>query len=79
MIKATLKYTDCLQDGRRVFMVLTANRTPIIKTKPDFSSIYTRVVVLFKDYDHLLNVLYQLNDRCTYEVRLVKYKNVKEK
>lgn len=76
MIKATLQYTDCLQDGRNVYMVLTALKIPIVKTKDSFC--HPKIIALFKDYDELPNALYQLNNNCVYEVRLVKYKTIKE-
>ena len=78
MIKAVLRYTDCLQDGRKVYSVLTNNKIPIVGTKQGWS-MYPRITVLLKDYDQLNNVLYALNHTCTYEVRLIKYHTVKEK
>jgi hypothetical protein len=78
MIKAVLSYTDCLQDGRKVYTVLTNNKVIIVGTKRSWS-MYPRVVVLVKDYDHLSCLLHELNTSCTYEVRLVKYRTVKEK
>ncbi len=78
MIKAILRYTDCLQDGRKVFTVLTNNKITVVGTKYNWS-MYPRVVVLVKDYDHLSSLLHELNTSCTYEVRLVKYHTVKER
>lgn len=78
MIKATLRYTDCLQDGRKVYEVLTNNKVAIIGTKRGWS-IYPRVVVLLKDYEQLSNVLHELNARCAFEVRLIKYRTAKER
>lgn len=77
MIKAILSYTDCLQDGRKVYTVLTNNKVTIVGTKRSWS-MYPRVVVLVKDYDHLNCLLHELNTNCTYEVRLVKQHLVKE-
>lgn len=78
MIKATLSYTDCLADGRNVYTVLTNNKVTVLGTKRSWS-MYPRVVVLVKDYDHLSCLLHELNTSCTYEVRLVKYHTVKER
>jgi hypothetical protein len=47
MIKATLRYTDCLQDGRTVFTVLTNNKITVIGTKHNWS-MYPRVVVKYE-------------------------------
>lgn len=77
MIKAVLRYTDCLQDGRKVFAVLTNNKATVVGTKRNWSA-HPRVVVLVKDYDHLSCLLHELNTSCNYEVRLVKYHIVKE-
>ncbi len=78
MIKAVLRYTDCLQDGQKVFAVLTNNKVTVVGTKYNWS-MYPRVIVLVKDYDHLSCLLHELNTSCIYEVRLVKYHTVKER
>ena len=80
MIKATLKYTDCFQDGQRVFRVLIDNNAIIIATKPiDLWFSYPRVVVLFNDSKHMYDTLYALNNQCQFEVALIRYKHLKEK
>lgn len=76
MIRATLRYTDCLQDGKNVFEVLTRNNIPIIKIKASLS-IYPKIIILCKDYTELQAILYALNTSCSYEVRLIHYKNIK--
>lgn len=78
MIKAVLSYTDCLADGRNVYTVLTNNKVTVLGTKRSWS-IYPRVVILVKDYDHLSCLLHELNTSCHYEVRLVKYRIVKDR
>ena len=78
MIKATLRYTDCLQDGRKLYGVLTNNKVVIAGTKRSWS-MYPRVVILVKDYEHLSCLLHELNASCTYEVRLMGYHAVKER
>lgn len=78
MIKAILRYTDCLQDGKKVFTILASNKITVVGTKSNWS-MYPKVVVLVKDYDHLSCLLHELNTSCTYEVRLVKYHTVKGK
>lgn len=78
MIKATLQYTDCMQDKCNVFRILTENKIVIIKTRPGWS-IYPKIVALFKDYTELWEVVYQLNVESIYGVTLVKYKCIKEK
>ena len=80
MIKATLKYTDCLADGKIVYQTLIENKALLIATKsPLFGSIYPRVVVLFHDACHMHETVYELNKRCHYEVSLVRFKQLKEK
>ena len=78
MIKATLRYTDCLQDGRKLYGVLTNNKVVIAGTKRDWS-MYPRVVILVKDYEQLSCLLHELNASCTYEVRLLNYRIVKDR
>lgn len=78
MIKAVLRYTDCLQDGKKVYSVITNNKIAIVGTKRSWS-MYPRIVILVKDYDHLSSLLYALNSVCQYEVRLIKYHTVGEK
>lgn len=76
MIKATLRYTDLLQDGRKLYEVLTSNKVVIVGTKRSWS-MYPRVVILVKDYEHLSCLLHELNASCTYEVRLLKHHVIK--
>lgn len=78
MIKAVLRYTDCLQDGRKVFAIIANNKATLVGTKHNWSA-YPRVIVLVKDYDHLSCLLHELNTSCNYEVRLIKYHTVREK
>lgn len=78
MIKATLQYTDCLQDQCDVFRILAENKIIIIKTRPGLG-ISPKIIVLFKDYNELWDVVYQLNIGTTYGVTLVKYKHIREK
>jgi hypothetical protein len=79
MLKVTLQYQDSYGagDGKKVFMILTRNKIPIMKTKDFISKV--RLTALFKDYDEVQTVLYQLNSNCSYEVRLVNYKKIKDK
>jgi hypothetical protein len=78
MIKAVLRYTDCLNDGRKLYTVLTNNKVTVLGTKRSWS-MYPRVVILVKDYDHLSCLLHELNTSCTYEVRLLKYHIVRDR
>lgn len=78
MIKATLRYTDCLQDGRKLYEVLTNNKVVIVSTKRSWS-MYPRAVILVKNYDQLSSILHELNAKCTYEVRLIKHHIVRDR
>lgn len=73
-MKAVLKYTDCLQDGRKVFNTLAINNTEIIKTKQG-CSIYPQITIRVKDMSELNQLVSALNRNCTYEVRVVKVKS----
>ena len=78
MIKATLRYTDCLQDGRKLYEVLTNNKVVIAGTKRSWS-MYPRVVILVKDYEQLSCLLHELNASCTYEVCLLNYRIARDR
>ena len=79
MIKATLKYTDCFQDGQIVYQTLIENKALLVATKPPlFCSICPRVIVLFHDACHMYETIHELNRRCCYEVSLVRFKHLKE-
>lgn len=79
MLKAVLKYTDCLQDGRNVFSILAAQNIRILKTRTPCLSIYPRVTILIEDYQELNKLLCTLNYSCNYEVRVVKTIELKGK
>ncbi len=76
MLKAVLQYTDCLQDGRNVFTVLARNGVTILKTRD--CGIHPLVTIVVKDYHHLNDVVAKCNATCSYEVRVVKTKFLKE-
>lgn len=75
MLKVVLKYTDCLQDGRNVFGVLAAHNVKILKTRSGLS-IYPKVTICIDDYNKLNDILSDLNRTCSYEVRVVKVKDI---
>ena len=75
MLKVVLKYTDCLQDGRNVFGVLASHNVKILNTRA-FLTMYPKVTICIDDYNKLNNVLYDLNRECSYEVRVVKVKDI---
>jgi hypothetical protein len=78
MIRAVLRYTDCLQDGRKLYTVLTNNKVTIVGTKRGWS-MYPRITILLKNYDQLSSILHELNATCSYEVRLLRHNIIKEK
>lgn len=72
-MKAVLKYTDCLQDGRKVFNILAIRNIEILKTRQD-SSCYPQITIRVKDNNELNQLIAELNKKCSYEVRVVKVK-----
>ncbi len=73
-LKAILKYTDCLQDGRNVFNTLGIKNIEILRTKSGLS-IYPKITIRIKDYKELNELVSVLNRVCSYEVRVVKVIN----
>lgn len=73
-MKAVLKYTDCLQDGRKVFNTLAVRNVEILKTKQG-CSIYPQITIRIKDTNELNQLVSALNKNCNYEVRVVKVKS----
>lgn len=71
---AVLRYTDCLEDGKMVFRIITKKGGYILKTRRLFCGICPRITVLVRDAEHLNSMLEELNSHCTYEVSLVKIK-----
>lgn len=79
MLKVVLKYTDCLQDGRRVFNTLAHYNVAILKTKCGLCSIEPKITIVVRDWSELNDLVSALNCNCSYEVRVVKTKIIKEK
>lgn len=76
-MRAILRYTDCLLDGKNVFRVLSENNVDILDTKQWPWSICPKITIHIESHRELNKLLYELNRRCTYEVRLVKTKKRK--
>lgn len=79
MFKVKLRYTDCLQEGKNVFSILASNEVVILKTKHTWYSTKVIITCLFNDAQIMQDVLYELNNWCSYEVAVVKCKLLKEK
>lgn len=77
MLKVVLRYTDCLQDGKNVFAVLAAHNVEILKTRGYFP-MHPRVTIRINDHDRLNKLLIDFHRVCSYEVRVLKVKDVKE-
>lgn len=71
-MRAILRYTECLLDGKNVFRVLAENDVEILQTRQRRYSIYPEITILIDNRQKLNELLDKLNQRCTYEVRLVK-------
>jgi hypothetical protein len=79
MLKVVLQYTDCMQDGRNVFNTLANHSVAILKTQSRSWTIYPRITIVVRDYPELNDLVCALNCNCSYEVRVVKTKMIKEK
>jgi hypothetical protein len=76
MLRAVLQYNDYMQEGRNVFRILANNSVAIIKTSRGDKP---KITIIVKDYHHLNDLVRNLNRDCTFEVRVVKTKMIKEK
>ena len=70
-MRAILRYTECLQDGKNIFRVLARQNVDILRTKQKYFSIYPEITVLVSSRQELNKILDELNQHCTYEVQLV--------
>ena len=75
MLQVILQYTDCLQDGKNVFRILSDFNIEILKTKKK-TSVYTQVVILVKDNNALNLLMSTLNKYCNYEVIIIEKKEL---
>lgn len=71
ILRAKLRYTDCLEDGKNVFRILSRNDVEILKTRRGLS-IYPIITVLIDSSSELNDLLRELNNNCAYEVSLVR-------
>lgn len=74
-MKAVLKYTDCLHDGKRVSSVLYENNIQILRIRQG-KSIYPQVTIHVNDYNELNMLIQKLNDVCLYGVEVVKVNTI---
>ena len=72
---AILKYTDCMNDGKNVFGILSKNNVIILKTKRKQFDIYPEIKIKIKDTFELNKLLYELNEVSIYGVNLMKIKS----
>ncbi len=68
MMRAVLEYTDCLQDGRKVYLTLSKKKIEILKSKRVGN--HPIITVLVYSRAELSELLNELNKSCTYGVRL---------
>jgi hypothetical protein len=73
-IKAILQYTDYSHEGKTFYKILMEHRVKVIKSIRNILLNRQNVTVMVDTYEDLQDVLYQLNNKCCYEVRLVKCK-----
>ena len=77
MLKVILQYTDCLQDGKKVFAYLASKSVAIVKTTNVLCGFKPKIHVLVSDIAELNNIVHDLNTTCSYEVRVVKVLKMK--
>lgn len=69
IVRAVLRYTDCLQDGRKVFFILAQKNIKVLKTKQDYT--YPEITIFIENWQKLNELVAVLNKICLYEVRIV--------
>lgn len=79
MLKVTLKYTDCMLDGKTIFRILAEHNVIILKTKYNAYSTDQKVMILVDGISSLNALLSDLNSKSLYGATVVKTKVVKEK
>lgn len=77
MLRVTLRYTDCLQDGRNVFGILANHNVEILGTWT-FLVYHPRVTIRVKNHNELNNLLCDLNNHCSYEVGVLKVRKERQ-
>lgn len=70
-MKVTLRYTDCLDDGKNVFLILAKRNVKILGTRRGFS-MYPKITIIVAGDAELNELLADLNRSCRYEVSVVK-------
>ena len=69
-MRAVLRYTDCMQDGRKVFLALAKMGIRVLETKK--CGIHPEITVFVENREKLNKLIALLNQNCTYEVSIVK-------
>lgn len=69
-MRAVLRYTDCMQDGRKVFLALTQSNIKILKTEQH--GICPEITIFVEDRQKLNELVAVLNKHCCYEVSIVR-------
>jgi len=72
---AILKYTDCMNDGKNVFGILSNNNVTILKTKQKQFDVYPEIKIRIKGLSELNSLLCELNKGSIYGVNLMKIKS----
>lgn len=78
MLKVKLKYTDCIEDKRRVYGIISYyNNIKVLKTRAGFD-IHPTITLLIKDYYELNQLVGMLNCYTDYGVEIKKVKDLDE-
>lgn len=70
MVKAKIKYTDCMDDKQIVLDCLAKNQEIIILKHTNINGIYWGYIIKAKDYITLMNFVADTNKKTTYGLSL---------
>ena len=74
-MKAVLRYSDCMLDGKNVFRILATHGVEILRTKHKAYSTRHTVTIRVENVAKLNELVRNLNSNCTYDVTVIKTKS----
>ena len=73
-MRAVLEYTDCLNEGNKVYKVLAQHKILVLNNSCVRVDLHRRVTVYVHDWDELNALVIDLNTVCHWQVAIIKTK-----